>query len=299
MKWLLRIVLGLAVVLAGLAVLFAVSPPALMSAYAVLQQDNHPRPPVEIARGVYYVGASDAASYLIDSGEGLILIDAGYPSTARQVLANIRALGFESRDVRIILNTHAHFDHAGGLAEVKEATGATVYSSPPDAALLREGGRGDFYLRDFFRYPPVAVDHELRDHEAIRLGNVALTPHFTPGHTRGCTTWAFPVTLHDGRTAQALVLCSFSTLTYDLSGEGEQYPNIAEDFRASYETLARLPCEVFLGAHGNWFDLEGKRALVAAGEADAFYDPEGCRAYIAESREEFEGELARQRGGQN
>jgi metallo-beta-lactamase class B len=284
--------------LVAISALFALYPPALMGAYALLQQDNHPRAPVQIARGVYYVGASDAASYVIDTGDGLILLDAGYPSTAGQVLANIGALGFEPSDVRIILNTHAHFDHAGGLADVKAAArGAALYSSPLDAELLRRGGRGDFYLRDFFRYPPVEVDHELRDGEEVRLGNATLTAHFTPGHTRGCTSWAFPVTMHDGRTAQALVLCSFSTLSYDLTGEGEAYPNIAADYLASYDALARLPCDVFLGAHGRWFDLERKRARVAAGEADAFFDPEGCRTYIADNRRAFEAELARQRGG--
>jgi metallo-beta-lactamase class B len=291
-----RVLAGIAVLLAAVALLFALSPPALELAYSFMQQDNNPRPPVEIARGVWFVGASDVASYLIDTGDGLILIDAGYTGTAPQVLANIGVLGFEPGDVRIMLNTHAHFDHAAGLAALKAASGAELYASALDAALLRNGGAGDFYLRDFFRYPPVAVDRELRDGETVMLGAAVLTAHITPGHTRGCTTWSFPVVMHDGRTAQALVICSLSTLTFDLAGEDQSYPGIADDFRHTYEALNAFPCEVFLGAHGRWLNLEGKRARVAAGERDAFYDPDGCRTFLASSRRDFEAELARQTG---
>jgi metallo-beta-lactamase class B len=293
LKALPRLLLGFAAILAVIALAFLVYPPALQSAYAFLQQDNNPRPPVTIARGVHWVGASDVASYLIETEDGLILIDGGYASTAPQIIANIEALGFEMSDVRIILNTHAHFDHAAGLAALRAASGAPVYASAADAVQLRQGGANDFYLRNFWRYPPVEVERELSDGEQVTLGGVTLTAHLTPGHTKGCTSWTFPVALHDGRVAQALIICSLSTLSFDLV-DNPDYPEIAADFARTYDTLQSLPCEVFLGAHGNWFDVEGKRTHIANGELDAFYDPEGCRAYLARSRAEFEAALARQ-----
>ncbi|MBY0569454.1 MAG: subclass B3 metallo-beta-lactamase [Hyphomonadaceae bacterium] len=293
LKALPRLLLGIAAILAVIALAFLVYPPALQSAYALLQQDNNPRPPVTIARGVHWVGASDVASYLIETEHGVILIDGGYASTAPQIIANIEALGFEMSDVRFILNTHAHFDHAAGLAALSAASGAPVYASAADAVQLRQGGANDFYLRNFWRYPPVEVERELIDGEQVTLGGVTLTAHLTPGHTKGCTSWTFPVTMHDGRVAQALIICSLSTLTFDLV-DNPDYPEIAADFARTYDTLQSLPCEVFLGAHGNWFDIEGKRARIANGELDAFYDPNGCRAYLAQSRAEFEAALARQ-----
>jgi metallo-beta-lactamase class B len=295
MKALLRIALGIVAALAVVAVMFWLSPAALIGAYAFAQQDNNPEPPVEIAPGVWFVGASDVASYALDTGEGLIVIDGGYASTAPQILANLRTLGFEPGDVRILLNTHAHFDHAAGLAALKQATGAELYASPADAVALRAGGRGDFFLRDFFRFPPVKVDRELRDGEQVTLGRVTLTAHFTPGHTKGCTSWTFPVTMRDGRVEQALVICSLSTLRFRLV-DNPDYPEIAADYARTYETLNALPCDVFLGAHGRWFDLEARRAALAAGDHDAFVQPEACKAFLAESQRAFELELARQSG---
>jgi metallo-beta-lactamase class B len=295
LKALPRILVLLLGLIAAVAAVLVLSPLTLERTYSFFQHDNAPQPPVQIARGVYFVGSSDIASYAIDTGQGLILIDAGYEDTAPQVIANLHALGFSPRDVRILLNTHAHFDHAAGLAEIKRLSGAQLYASPLDAIELRRGGAGNFYLRDFFRYPLVSVDHELRDGEQVSLGNRTLTAHFTPGHTKGCTSWTFPVTLADGRTVQALVICSLSTLTFRLV-DNPDYPNITSDYRHTYDVLSHLPCDVFLGAHGRWLDLEGKRARVARGEADAFYDPQGCRRFIAESRQAFEAEVARQGG---
>lgn len=296
MKALLRIALGIVAALGVVALVFWLSPATLERAYSFAQQDNNPEPPVEISPGVFFVGASDVASYAFDTGEGLIVIDGGYADTAPQILSNLRTLGFEPSDVRILLNTHAHFDHAAGLAALKEATGAELYASPADAVLLRAGGRGDFFLRDFFAYPPVEVDRELRDGETVTLGSVTLTAHFTPGHTKGCTSWTFPVTMHDGRVEQALVICSLSTLDYNLVDD-PGYPNIAADYDRTYDALLALPCDVFLGAHGRWFDLPERRAQVAAGNRDAFVAPEACRRYLTDSRAKYEQELTRQRGG--
>lgn len=269
----------------------ALYPPALERAYSFIRQDNIPHAPVEIARGVFYVGASDIASYLIDTGAGLIVIDAGYEDTVPQIVANIRALGYDPHDVKILLNTHAHFDHASGLAALQRATGGQLYASAPEATLLRSGGRGDFFLQDFFSYPPPDVARELDDGEVVRLGNAELTARLTPGHTRGCTSWSFPVELDDGRDAQAVIICSLSTLSYSLAPPHEAYPGIADDYRRSFDSLEALPCDVFLGSHAHWFDFEGKSARAARGDRDAFFDPTGCGEFLRESRIAFEQRL--------
>ena len=261
--------------------------------------DNDPVAPFKIGEGLYYVGASDITAFLITTKAGMILIDGGYETTAPQILANIKTLGFDPRQVRILLNTHAHLDHAGGLAALKRATGATLYASRLDGALMARGGKGDFGLGDQFAYPPVTPDRTLFDGQRVSLGGVTLTAHLTPGHTRGCTTWTFPVTVA-GRTRQALLLCSNSVLSmYRLTGARESYPGIAADYERSYATWRSLPCEVFLGSHGLFFGLTAKRAALAAGKADAFVDPAGCKAWFDRGYADFRATLARQQAQGN
>jgi metallo-beta-lactamase class B len=267
----------------SLAALPACAPGLRAQLYSTLLQDNRPRAPFEIATGLFYVGSSDIAVFAIRTPEGLILIDGGYESTAPQILANLRALGLDPRDVRILLNTHAHMDHAGGLAELKRATGARLYASPESALLLEAGGRGDFFLGDSMIYEPVAVDRRLADGERVTLGGVTLTAHFTPGHTKGCTSWSLPIAV-DGRETQALIVCSLSTLAYRLEGN-RAYPDIVSDYRQTYRTLRALPCELFLGDHAKFFDLERKRA--AGAHPNPFVDPEGCRDFVDREERKF------------
>lgn len=262
-------------------------------AYSVLLQDSASMAPFAIAPRLFYVGSSDIAVFALQTSEGLIVIDGGYDWTAQRVIENLRKLGFDPRSVRILLNSHAHFDHAAGLSRLKAETGARLYASPEDAALLEAGGRGDFCLGDWMTFPRVSVDHLLRDGEEVRLGDTTLTAHFTPGHTKGCTSWSFPVKV-DGATVQALSICSLSTLRYRLV-ENPAYPGIVQDFTHSFDVLARLPCELFLGAHGKFFDLAGKRARqLAGGSANPFIDAAGCRTFIEGRRQVFREALARQ-----
>ncbi|WP_165830548.1 subclass B3 metallo-beta-lactamase [Phenylobacterium soli] len=269
-----------------------------MSALAATQalalpHDNDPVAPFKIGEGLYYVGASDITAFLLKTRDGLVLIDGGYPSTAPQILANIRTLGFGPRQVKVLLSTHAHIDHAGGLAQLKRETGAVLYASKLDGALMARGGKGDFGLGDAAAYPPVTPDRTLADGQKVSLGGWTLTAHITPGHTRGCTTWTFPVTVA-GQTRQAMVLCSNSVLPmYRLAGK-ESYPGIAADYRRSYATWRSLPCDVFLASHGMFFNLKAKRAALEAGQADAFVDPAGCKAYFEKGEAAFDAELRRQ-----
>jgi metallo-beta-lactamase class B len=256
---------------------------------------NNPVPPFRIADNLYYVGAADIASYLIVTDSGLALIDGGYPETAGQILANIKTLGFDPKAVKALVSTHAHFDHAGGLAELKAATGALLYASAEDGALMRRGGKGDFFLGDAHPYPPVSPDHILADGQKVSVGDVTLTAHITAGHTKGCTTWTFPVRV-DGEVKHALVLCSLSILPgYKLIGD-PAYPTMAEDFARSYATLKTLPCEVFLASHGQFFGLTEKRAAMRPDAPNPFVDPAGCKAYFDAKETEFQAELKRQKG---
>jgi metallo-beta-lactamase class B len=259
-----------------------------------LPHDNDPVAPFKIGEGLYYVGASDITSFLFVSKTGMILLDGGYKTTAPQILANIRALGFDPRQVKVLISTHAHLDHAGGLAQLKRATGATLYASAADGALMGRGGKGDFGLGDRAAYPPVTPDRTLVDGQKVSQGGWTLTAHLTPGHTRGCTTWTFPVTVA-GKVRDGLVLCSNSVLPmYRLDEAHESYPGIAADYEKSYATWRSLPCEVFLGSHGQFFDLKGKRAALQAGKTDAFVDPAGCKTYFAKAYSGFRDTLAGQ-----
>ena len=245
---------------------------------SVTRSWNRPVEPFRIIDNIYYVGASGVTAFLIASAQGHIVTDGGLPETAPQILANIAKLGFKASDVRVLLNSHAHYDHAGGLAALKQATGARLYASAGDSALLRAGGRGDFRFRDTLQFPPVTVDHVLRDGEVIRLGETALTVQLTPGHTRGCTSWTMTVR-SDGKSVPVLFICSTSILDYRF-GRNPSYPGIRQDFERTFVRLRSLRCEVFLSAHAGFFDMAGKRAALGKPGANPFIDPAGCRQYI-------------------
>ena len=207
--------------------------------------------PFRIADRLYYVGSRELAAYLIDSGDGLILLDGGVPENAPLVLASIRSLGFDPKRVRLLLNSQAHFDHAGALAAIKAATGARLLASAPDAALLERGGRGDFAWGDDLPYPQVKVDRVVRNGEEVKLGRTVLTARITPGHTKGCTTWQMPI-IDGGRRYEALFLCGTTAPGYRLT-DNREYPDIVADFRRSFATWKSLPCDLFLGAHASYF----------------------------------------------
>lgn len=252
---------------------------------------NRPVEPVRITPNLYYVGASDIASYLITTPEGHILIDGGFVETAPQIAANVEKLGYRLGDVRILLNSHAHFDHAGGLAELKRRSGAQLFASAADAELLERGGKGDFRFGDEGAFPPVAVDRRLADGDKVTLGGVELTARLTPGHTRGCTTWTW-----DAGGLPAVVVCSASILDYRFVGR-ESYPGIAADFEKTFATLKAIPCSLFLAPHGGFFELERKRVLAERGMGmrNPFVDPAGYKAWVAAAESAFRAAVDRQR----
>jgi metallo-beta-lactamase class B len=254
---------------------------------------NAPVAPFRIAGNLYYVGTADLASYLVVDPEGMVLLDGGMEASAPLILDNIRALGFDPKRVRYLLNSQAHYDHAGGLAALKQATGAQLLASAADAELLERGGSGDFQWGDRFSYPPVAVDARLRDGAEVTLGAIRMTARLTPGHTRGCTSWTLPVKV-DGRMRAALFVCGASAPGYRLVGNSA-YPWIMDDFRRSFATWRKLPCDLFLGAHASYFGMAEKRARMPSRRPNPFVDPQGCRAFLAKAERTIEAQAKAQR----
>jgi metallo-beta-lactamase class B len=248
--------------------------------------------PFRVAGNLYSVGAGDETAFLIIGNEGMILLDAGPPDSAETVLANVGKLGFDPRRIRLLLNSQAHQDHAGGLAAIKARTGARMLASRADAVQLERGGHGDFAFGDTLVFAPVKVDRFVADGETVRLGEIAITAHLTPGHTKGCTSWTLPV--RDGaRTLQALFVCGPTAPGYRLTAN-RPYPDIVRDFESSFATWRRLPCQLFLGAHGAYFGMERKRAAMAPGRPNPFVDPSGCRTFLKASEQRLREQIARE-----
>jgi metallo-beta-lactamase class B len=254
---------------------------------------NKPVTPFRIAGNLYYVGATEVSSFLITTPEGHFLLDGGFAETAPQIERNIAELGFKLTDVKVLLNSHAHFDHAGGLAELKKLTGAKFLASERDAPLLRSGGHGDFRFGETLTFPPIEPDQIVHDREAIRLGNQTMIAQLTPGHTKGNTTWTTKI--HDGNKLYDVVFVgSQSALDYKFVGQ-ESYPRIKGDFEKSFVLLNQLPCDIFLASHGSLFHFVEKHERLLRGDAQAFIDPDGYNRYLRESEQEFRDKLTRQR----
>jgi len=255
---------------------------------------NQPVEPYRIAGNVYYVGVRGIATYLVATPQGHILVDGGYEETAPVILGNVRKLGFRPADVKFLVVTHAHNDHAGGLAALKAATGAQLLALAAERKALEEGynvGEFDYGVQ---RFTPVRVDRTLRDGETVRLGGSALTVHWTPGHTQGCTSFALPV-VEQGRRHTALFFCSTTVAGNRLIGN-KVYPEIVSGFRETFARLKRIRADIFLPNHPGFADLEGKRARVAAGRPNPFIDSGELQRFVARSERAFNAELARQRG---
>jgi len=266
--------------------------PARAQATAEWRAWNEPIKPFRVIDNIYYVGATEVSSFLITSELGDILLDGGFAETAPQILANIKTLGFDPRDVKIIINSHAHFDHAAGLAALKRATGAKLLLSKPDSALAARGGLGDFQWGDTATFEPVTADRTVRDGETIKLGATSIVAHITPGHTRGCTTWT--MTVDDGGAKRdVMFVCSFSAPGYQLV-RNEKYPEIREDYASSFATARALPCDVLLGPHGSIFHMKEK--IVKLGTSpNPFVDPAECKAYIDAAEKAFDAKVLEQR----
>jgi len=267
----------------------------LLAAVQTLSPDNQPMEPFRIADHLFYVGSSNIASYLITTSAGDILIDGGYPETAPQIEANVPRVGARVRDIKILLNTQAHYDHAGGFAELKRASGARLMASELDAVMLEGGGRGDFSLGETGHFPPVKVDEPVADEQHVRLGEADLTAHLTPGHTRGCTTWTWDA-VDRGHTYHVVDLCGLTILPATKVTGMVGYPNIANDYRHSFHLLRSLPVDIFLGAHLSYFGGGAKVAKLRAQPdgPNPFVDTAGYKRFVDAAEKQFNDQLARE-----
>ena len=253
---------------------------------------SHAFPPFRIAGNLYYVGSEDLAAYLVTTPDGNILINSNLQSSPAQIRKSIESLGFRFRDIKVMLISHGHFDHAAGSAEIKRLTGAKLEVMDGDVPVVQSGGRSDFQFGHdpTMRFPPVHVDRVLHDGDTVALGGSVLTAHKTAGHTPGTTTWTMDVS-DAGKNLHAVIVGSPNVLeSYKLVGN-KSYPRIAEDFRHQFEVLKALPCDIFLGAHGAYFGLTAKYQRWKSGDKQAFLDPAGYRSYVAERESAFESAL--------
>jgi metallo-beta-lactamase class B len=241
---------------------------------------------------IHYVGSAGLSAWLITTPRGHILIDVGLPQNARMVERHIRRLGFRLRDVKIILNTHAHFDHSGGIATLKRHTGARLFAMAGDREALQKGvyiGSEDHKDWDF---PPAHVDSVLTDGSIVTFGGVTLTANLTPGHTAGCTSWTMPVMV-DGSRRTAIFFCSASVAANRLA-PNPQYPGIVDDYRKAFAKFRTLDADIFFAPHAELFDLQAKRARLSPRRANPFVEPGALRRIVAKFEADFDKELQRQ-----
>jgi len=267
--------------------------PAVYPTAAVAQKDptsrswNQPVEPFRIAGNLYYVGASDITSFLITTPKGHILLDGGFEETAPLIVASLKKLGFKMKDVKILLNNHSHYDHAGGLAALKKLTGAKLVASEGDAPILARGGKDDYLFNDEMSYLPVQADRIVKDGDTVTLGGTTLTAHVTAGHTPGTTTWT--MTVEEGGERFAVVFAgSTSVLPKVALAHNPKYPTIAADYAHTFEVLKKLPCDLFLSSHGSFFDLQGKAERRRKGETpNPFLDAKGYQSWVERNEAAF------------
>jgi metallo-beta-lactamase class B len=249
---------------------------------------NVPHAPFRLFGDSYYVGTAALSSVLVTSPQGHILLDGALPQSAPQIAANIRALGFKPEDVKAILVSHAHFDHAGGVAELAALSGARVLATPYTAEHLRDGNPDDPQFGKEAPFPVVQQAQALRDGEAVRVGPLVLTTHFTPGHTAGSASWTWRSC--EGDTCLELAYVDSLTAPGYRLLDNPRQPDAVAQFRASFATVAALPCDLLVTPHPDAADLFGRI------ERHALVDRDACRRYADAARTRFEAQLAAERG---
>ena len=248
----------------------------------------------KVIGNVYYVGSRDLATFLITTPEGHILINSGFEQTVPIIRKGVESLGFKMSDVKILLASHAHSDHVAGHAMLKDLTGAAVYVMRGDNNVIASGGEGQ-YMYTTSRWKPCEVDRVLEDGDKVSLGGVTLVAHLTPGHTRGCTTWTCRVD-DGGKSYDVVIVGSYNVNPGYQLANNKDYPEIADDYAKAFKVLKSLPCDVFLGAHGEYYGMVQKYQKIANGaNANPFVDPEGYRTRIAQKEQAFLDTLAAQK----
>ena len=253
-----------------------------------------PVEPFRIAGDIYYIGSNDLTSYLIVTPKGNILIDSGQREMVPQITGNIEKLGFKLSDVKLILNSHAHYDHAGGISELRRLTGAKFLASELDAPLLERGGKNDPNFGDRFPFESTKPDETFTNGKQVKLGGTTLTANVTSGHTKGCTTWT--TTVNDGgKNLNVIFVCSISSPGYKLVNN-KDYPNIEADYIRSFEWFKNAKVDIFLASHAVFYGIEEKmKAMKAGARVNPFIDPQGYKEFIDNNEKEFLKKLAEQK----
>jgi len=257
---------------------------------------TEPFPPFKIAGNVYYVGSKGLANYLIATPAGHILINSDLEENVPLIRASVERLGFKFTDIKVLLISHAHWDHDAASDTIKKLTGAKYTVMEADVPVVESGGKADFqYGNDpTTLYRPTKVDRVLHDGDEVELGGAVLVAHLTPGHTKGCTTWTMRVQ-EAGKAFDVAIIGSPNVNPGYRLVHNAAYPQIAADYEKMFRVLKSLPCDIFLGAHGSYFDLEAKYARLKEGNLVAFVDPEGYKMFVADKEQAFKIELAKQR----
>jgi len=264
---------------------------------SLLAELMKPVRPFRVLGNVHYVGANGISAFLLTTPDGHVLIDSGPVEMLPMLERNVEALGFHLADVKLLLNSHAHYDHCGGFAELKRRTGARVLASEADGAEMERGGLGDFAYGDDYHFEPVTPDQRIGDGERVRLGGLSLTATLMPGHTRGCTTWSTRVE-EAGRTYDVVFLCGLTVAPFKLTNN-PVYPAVAADARQSIARARSLRADVMLAAHGFWFDLTGRAARLAEARkrgdgTNPFVDPGQLGRHLDEVERDLDEALAAQ-----
>lgn len=255
---------------------------------------NKPVEPFRIHGNTYYVGVSSLSAVLVTSPQGHILLDGGYPDSPQRIADSVRKLGFRMQDVKLILSSHDHFDHAGGIAELQRMTGATVVASPPTAAGLKRGSmaKEDPQFVGNTPFAKVGKVRTVRDGETVKVGPLAVTAMYTPGHTEGGTSWTWRSCEQD-RCASIVYADSINAISSD-GYKFTEHPEVVKQFEQSYAALERASCDIIIAVHPEFSGMWEKRK---SGKPDAFLDGgEGCKAYVKGARDKLNLRLASEAG---
>ena len=254
-----------------------------------------PFPAHHVIGNVYFVGSKELGIYLVSTPQGHILINAGVEESIPLIQQSVEKAGFNFSDIKILLISHAHFDHDAGASQIKKLTGAKYMVMDFDVPVVESGGKKDFFYggRREMLYPAAKVDRVLHDGDTVSLGGTMLTAHLTPGHTKGCTTWTMKVQ-QDGRSYDVVIVGSPNVNEGYKLLNNAAYPQIASDYEKTFRVLRSLHCDVFLGAHGPYYDMESKYAQMDSGP-NPFIDTRGYQEYVNEREGAFRAELNRQK----
>ena len=258
---------------------------------------NVPQEPFRIFGNTYFVGTHGLSAILITSNNGDVLIDGALPESAPLIAANIAKLGFRMNDVKLIVNSHDHFDHAGGIAELQKMSGAKVDASPLSAPVLRRGAssRDDPQFGLLRSYPPIKNVSVVTDGETVHVGDIALTAHFTPGHTPGGTTWTWKSC--EGDTCYDMVYADSQTpgsADNFLFTRNTTYPNAIKDFERGFKVLESLSCDVLMTPHADWSGFWQR--MSDSGKANGIVDRDGCKRYAEAARQRLAKRIASEAG---